>query len=124
MLFIRTTLLLGLGVLVLPTDKESQARVYANAKTAVLWTSTFCERNPATCVQGRQAWGMFVQKAEFGFKMALDLFNERDEAKIAGSPATATPHATTTAPSKRPGGTLQANDLEPAWRGKAAKIGG
>ena len=119
MLFIRTTLLLGLGVLILPTDHDSQARVYAGAKTAVQWTSTFCERNPETCVQSRQAWAVFVKKAEFGFKMAIDLLNERDQPKTLTSAA-----PQPSAPIKRTSDTLHAHDLEPAWRGKTAKSGG
>ena len=130
MLFIRTTFLLGLGVLVLPTDEASQARVLSGAKTAMHWTATFCERNPGTCVQGQQAWGVFVKKAEFGAMMAIDLINERDPR---GQPAAAPAVASTSAavqrsqrpqPAKGTSGTLQANDLEPAWRGKPVRSGG
>jgi Family of unknown function (DUF5330) len=131
MLFIRTTLLLGLGVLILPTDHDSQARVYAGAKTAVHWTSTFCDRNPETCVQGRQGWAVFVKKAEFGFKMALDLLNERDQPKTltSAAPQSSSGHATSlpplpAAPMKRTTDTLHAHDFEPAGRGKTAKSGG
>ena len=125
MLFIRTTLLLGLGVLVLPTDRDSQARVYDGAKSAVHWTSTFCERNPATCVQGQQAWAVFVKKAEFGVKIALDLVNERNQrpetvpAQIAPAPARPAP-----ATAKRASGMQQAIELDLAPRSKAARIGG
>ena len=128
MLFIRTTLLLGLGVLLLPTDQESQSRVYANAKTALHWTTTFCERNPQTCVQGQQAWGVFAEKAEFGFKMALDLMNDRNGPKSptgsAPTPSgltTPNPRQVAAAPTKRASGTLQTSDLEPGWRGRVAK---
>lgn len=128
MLFIRTTLLLGMGVLVLPTDDASQARVYNGAKTAMHWTSTFCERNPEACVHGHHAWEVFVKKAEFGAKMAFDLINEREKstptapaqlpptpAKVAAAPGTV---------AKRSANTLQAGDLEPGWRGKNARNGG
>ena len=134
MFFIRTTLLLGLAVLVLPTDQESQARVYGNAKSALVWTATFCDRNQQTCVQGRQAWGVFVQKAEFGVKMALDLINDHNRStgemptKVAtgtvpggGAHTVATPQPTRRASLP---GALQASDLEPAFRGKIARVGG
>ncbi len=131
MLFIRTTLLLGLGVLILPTDRESQETVYTGAKTAVHWTVTFCERNPDRCVEGRQAWSVFVKKAEFGFKMAIDLLNERDQPKTltnAGpsSPDTAAAanlHTTPAAPFKRSSETMQAQPLEAAARLRTARVG-
>ena len=71
---------------------------------------------------------MFVKKAEFGARMALNLINERDQhpaatptaAVAAHAPSALRPASTTIA--KR--GTLQANDLEPAWRGKAIRTGG
>jgi hypothetical protein len=121
MFFVRTTLVLGLGILLLPTDKESQTRVFYGAKTAVAWTVTFCDRNPATCVQGRQAWDVFVKKAEFGVRMAVDLINSRDDAKQpAAAPVVPALQRTPTQP-RRSAGTLQTTDLEPAWRGKVAK---
>ncbi len=137
MFFIRTTLLLGLGVLILPTDRESQAHVYGNAKSALVWTATFCDRNPATCVQGRQAWGVFVQKAEFGVKMAVDLIADHNKAKVepakvdavkvASGPLPAVTHAASAVqPARRASaaGASQPSDLEPTWRGKSAKVGG
>jgi hypothetical protein len=120
MFFVRTTLLLGLGILLLPTDKESQARVFSGAKTAVNWTVTFCDRNPGTCVQGRQAWDVFVKKAEFGARMAFDLINSRD-AKQASPPQATPALQRTPAVPRRPANTLQSTDLEPAWRGKLVK---
>ena len=121
MLFIRTTLLLGLGVLILPTDQASQARVYDSAKSAVRWTTTFCERNPGACAQGQQAWGVFVKKAEFGLKMTLDLINERGQRSAVTAPAQPTQPAQ--AAPKRPG-TLSLQDLAPDWRGRPARTGG
>lgn len=128
MFFFRTTLLLGLGVLVLPTDEASQARVYSSAKTAMSWTMTFCDRNAATCTQGRQLWAVFLKKAEFGAKMAYDLISERNAqtaAQTVDAPA-ATPskvapnHPATMLPAR---GTLKPSDLEPSWRGKVARAG-
>jgi Family of unknown function (DUF5330) len=134
MFFFRTTLLLGLGVLVLPTDEASQARVYQGARTATTWTMTFCDRNSETCAQSRQLWAVFLKKAEFGAKMAYDLISERNTvATAAAAPPTATPAM----PGGKPGAqahhpvlpvrsTLKPSDLEPAWRGtsKVARAGG
>lgn len=124
MFFFRTTLLLGLGVLVLPTDEASQARLYSSAKTAMNWTTTFCDRNAGTCAQSRELWAVFVKKAEFGAKMAYDLISERN-AQTAAAPAAAPVKAMP----NQPGvvlparGTLKPSDLEPAWRGKIARAG-
>ena len=125
MFFIRTTLLLGLGVLVLPTDEASQARVTSGAKTAMTWSMTFCERNAGTCEQGRQAWAVFLKKAEFGAKMAFDLISERNKASAETAPAgvppvAAKPQSAQPAydPIHRNRGTLKPGDMEPAWRGK------
>lgn len=133
MFFIRTTLLLGLGVLVLPTDENSQARVYDGAKTAVHWTSTFCDRNAEACVQGHQAWGVFVKKAEFGAKMALNLITEQGrDARAQASPPPGFAHgqpiaSRTPAPAvspKRAAVTLPAADTDATQRHKAARAGG
>ena len=132
MLFIRTTLLLGLGVLILPTDQASQARVTSAAKTAMTWTTTFCDRNPATCVQGQQAWGVFVEKAQFGAKMAFELISEHKTQTAAAqtTPATglanrrAAVSTVTSAAVARSRNTLQPADLTPAWRGDAKRAGG
>ena len=123
MLFIRTTLLLGLGVLVLPTDQASQVRVYDGAKSAVHWTSTFCDRNPGTCAQGQQAWGVFVKKAEFGLKMTLDLINDREQRTAATPTAQTAPPAPPAHSTAKRTGTLEARDLEPGWRGKSVRTG-
>ncbi len=123
MFFIRTTLVLGLGILLLPTDQESQTRVFAGAKTAVAWTVGFCDRNPGSCVQGRQAWDVFVKKAEFGARMAFDLINSKDDAKQPAAPAIAPAAQRTPTPARRSNGTLQSTDFEPGWRGKVIKTG-
>ena len=128
MLLIRTTLLVGLGVLVLPTDEASQTRFYGSARTAMGWTVTFCDRNPDTCTQGRQAWAVFLKKAEFGAKVAFDLISERNKhvaetATQTTKPVDAHPAAADPVSVLRRG-TLKPGDLEPAWRGKVARAGG
>jgi Family of unknown function (DUF5330) len=135
MLFFRTTLLLGMGVLVLPTDEASQARVYQGARTAVTWTATFCDRNAETCVKGGEYWVIFKKKAEFGARMAYDIISERNTQTASATPAPAAVPSTP-APNGKFGahpqqavlpvrGTLKPSDLEPAWRGpsKVARAG-
>lgn len=126
MFFIRTTLLLGLGVLVLPTDQASQARVTSATKTAMTWTLSFCDRNPATCVQGQQAWGVFVEKAQFGAKMAFEVISDHraQTAAAQSTPANAQAGKHTPAAAGRLRTTLQPSDLAPAWRGDIKRAGG
>jgi hypothetical protein len=132
MFFFRTTLLLGMGVLVLPTDEASQARVYQGARTAVTWTASFCDRNAETCVKGGEYWVIFKKKAEFGARMAYDIISERN----AQTATAAAPPPQPTAPGGKFGAhpqqavlptrsTLKPSDLEPAWRGttKVARAG-
>ncbi len=125
MFFIRTTLLLGLGVLVLPTDEASQAKVASGARTAAAWTLTFCDRNADACIKGREAWAVFLKKAEFGAKMAYDLISERNTR--AADAAAQNPRGPGAQPAadtnQRHRGTLKPGDLEPTWRGKVARAG-
>jgi Family of unknown function (DUF5330) len=129
MLFFRTTLLVGMGVLVLPTDEASQARVYQGARSAVTWTATFCDRNAETCVKGGEYWVIFKKKAEFGAKMAYDLISERNAQTAIVAVPTPAPGGKLGTPPQQPvmpvRGTLKPSDLEPAWRGtsKVARAG-
>ncbi len=78
MLFlIRTAFWLMIIVLLLPTDEKQRSEVYGTAQAAVNDVATFCDRNPETCARGKDAFGVFVQKAEFGARMLMDLINGR-----------------------------------------------
>jgi len=80
MLFlIRTAFWLMIIVLLLPTDEQQRSEVYGTAQAAVNDVATFCDRNPETCARGKDAFGVFVQKAEFGARMLMDLINGRPE---------------------------------------------
>jgi Family of unknown function (DUF5330) len=80
MLFlIRTAFWLMIIVLLLPTDEQQRSEVYGTAQAAVNDVATFCDRNPETCARGKDAFGVFVQKAEFGARMLMDLINGRTE---------------------------------------------
>ena len=35
--------------------------------------ANFCDRNPETCTTGKNAFGVLVQKAEFGARMLMGL---------------------------------------------------
>ena len=73
MFLIRVGFWVGLAVLLLPTDERQQARLYSTAVTTVERVTTFCDRNAQACAAGAELWAIFVKKAEFGARMAIDL---------------------------------------------------
>lgn len=77
MFLIRTAFWLSLVVLLLPTDPQKQAKLYATASGAVAHVATFCDRNRSLCDRGSDYWAVFQTKLEFGGRMALDLASER-----------------------------------------------
>jgi len=78
MLFlIRTAFWLMIIVLLLPTDQQQRSEVYGTAQAAVNDVASFCDRNPETCARGKDAFSVFVQKAQFGARMIMDLINDR-----------------------------------------------
>jgi hypothetical protein len=131
---------LGLVVLMLPTDQQSQAKLFSAAAGAVNHAVTFCERNPGTCLKGAQMWAEFKVKAEFGGRMAWTLVTEQmnrpsqpsvEPAAVALPSSVAEPAPLTTAsmpqPKTRPEpvsrGTLNPRDTEPKWRGPTGRTG-
>lgn len=138
MALVRIILGLGAVVLFMPTDKETQAKVYDATANAVDRVATFCIRNPETCQKGGEYWAVFKQKAEFGAKMAwtlaVDRMNrgdvkpavETDEPRVQTIPVrpqTIRHGVITGSTSDR--GTLRPQDLEPVWRpaGQATRRG-
>lgn len=124
---LRTGIVIAVGVALLPSDRESQDRLYERAGSAAHWTLTFCDRNALTCEKGKELWAVFVAKAEFGAKLAYDMIRERQLEQET--------HERLVAPAslKRPmerersratRGTLTDEDRMPAWRGTAGGKGG
>ena len=123
-------IILGLGAVVLfmPTDKETQTKVYDATAHAVERVATFCVRNPETCQRGGAYWAVFKQKAEFGAKMAWTLAVDRMNAKgDQDSAGDAEDRVGRTIPIKQQRvrtepngsnsrGTLTAQDLQTPWR--------
>ena len=78
MLFlIRAAFWLMIIVLLLPTDDKQRSEVYGTAQAAVNDVTGFCDRNPETCARGKDAFAVFVQKAEFGARMLMDLIQNK-----------------------------------------------
>lgn len=105
MFLIRTAFWVGLVILLLPTDKQQQAKLYSSARAAIHHVSTFCDRNAGLCAQGARQWATFQTKLEFGTKLAVDLVAERLTGAPLGAPQPAVDR-----------GTLTPADTTPAWR--------
>lgn len=133
MALVKVILGLGAVVLFMPTDKETQAKVYETSAHAVDRVVTFCARNPETCRKGGEYWAVFKQKAEFGAHMAWTLAVEHmNKPNGKADPDTASPSTIPVnhqAPAKRgeigatiERGTLKPRDLEPVWRPAATPV--
>lgn len=126
---IRIAVVSAAAIALLPSDRESQDKLYERAATATHWAVTFCDRNVETCEQGSELWTKFIAKAEFGARMALDIARDQSLETIASaSNDNGEPPQQSTAPMspavlERRGGTLTPEDLKPAWRGKSAPKG-
>jgi hypothetical protein len=128
MLFlIRTAFWLTIIVLLLPTDEQQRNEVYGTAQAAVHDVATFCDRNPETCARGKDAFGVLVQKAQFGARMLMDLIDGNDETGEYEEPESGMPSLF--APARYDTGasydmsasqdTLNPEDREEAWMGPA-----
>lgn len=136
MSLIRTFLLLAIIVIILPTDQNDQQRLYEKVAGTANWAATFCDRNGSTCEATAEAWTTFVRKAEFGAKMAADLFSKHvmkqgEEVAPANYAPAPQPRRfeepAAYEPQQRPQpprGTLSDHDLGPNWRGNYARNNG
>ena len=126
MLFlIRTAFWLMIIVLLLPTDAQQRSEVYGTAQAAVNDVVTFCDRNPETCARGKDAFSVFVQKAQFGARMLMDLINGRTKSGEEEAPSSETqllfePPSFDVSASPASQDTLNAEDREEAWSGPDA----
>jgi hypothetical protein len=106
-------------VLLLPTDEQQRSEVYGTAQAAVHDVATFCDRNPETCARGKDAFGVLVQKAEFGARMLMDLINGKDDTGGVGQPDAEMPSLFAPARFDESASqdTLNPEDREEAWSG-------
>ena len=99
MFLIRMAFWLMILVLLLPTDEKQQTDVYGTAQAAVKDVSGFCGRTPGVCEKGKDAFSVFVHKAEFGAQMLMGFITERTGASATSG--TVAP-AATPEPAPRP----------------------
>lgn len=115
----RLAIVLSLGIAVMPSDEAQQRRLYDNASAAAHWTATFCERNTTTCVTTVTVFDTFLRKAQFAGQLLYDVavhYVAPGDGEAAVAPASFEQ-------SQLERGTLNPDDLEPAWRGAAAGQG-
>lgn len=134
MSILRTGIVLGAVIMLLPTDEHRKAQFTDTAGMAMERSLTFCERNPATCAAGSELWGNFVRKAEFGMTLATGLARDYmargrepapsqrspdQRAPVAALPAGGASNVRSDPVASR--GTLSRHDREPQWRGAPAR---
>ena len=99
MSLIRTVILLSAAVMLLPTEKKDQAEFSTTAARTAEQTATFCDRNPSTCASGRDIWGLFLRKAEYGVELGARLLRQQLLGGPANEPQPAqTPHVQSAQP--------------------------
>ena len=123
MFLIRVGFWVGLAVLLLPTDERQQARLYSTAVTTVERVTTFCDRNAQACAAGAELWAIFVKKAEFGARMAIDLVSTSGRQDEDATSLRTQPASVKGKPAPAARGTLTPADLTPAWRGQVQRTG-
>jgi hypothetical protein len=124
MFLFRIVFWLGLAVLLMPTEEQQQARLYATAAASVERIATFCDRNPKACAAGAEFWSTFLKKAEFASRVTVDLIG----ARARGADGTAgsvrpTGAAAEPRPASAPRNTLSREDFGPAWRAPPPRAG-
>lgn len=77
MFLVRAAFWLIILVLLLPTDQQQQSEVYGTAQAAVKDVSGFCSRNPGVCDTGKDAFDVFVHKAQFGAELIMGFIREK-----------------------------------------------
>ena len=120
MFLIRTAFWLGIVVMLLPSDRQQQARFYSAAADVAHQMATFCDRNKTACEQGAVYWAGFQKKLEFGAKVAFDLASER---LLGAKGEVASASSTDRLPVEPARNTLTPDDLAPAWRGRHQRAG-
>lgn len=112
--FLRTAIVVGVVIALLPSDRAQQERLQQAVFDAASWTVTFCDRNRKTCENAAAGWEVFKAKAEFAGLVAYDIAMTHifaPGAQLAAPSANVETSAVVTR------GTLTSRDLEPGWRG-------
>ena len=77
--------------MLLPAEEKKQAEFATTATRTAEQTAAFCDRNPSTCATGRDAWALFLRKAEYGMELGARLLREQLVRGLSGDNTPASP---------------------------------
>lgn len=70
---IRTAIVAGICVSLIPAEQKDREVLYQRVEAAVAWTSTFCTRNQKTCENAEVLWAAFLDKGSFALASGYDI---------------------------------------------------
>lgn len=73
MSFFKTVVILGVGIALLPSDREQQRALTQTALAARTQASSFCDTRPNICLSRADAWDIFRAKAVFAYALGTEL---------------------------------------------------
>jgi hypothetical protein len=116
MFSMRTFILLGAAIYLLPSDPNRQQQFAATASQAYQKVTTICERDPRICEKAGVVYEDLKAKAHFGFGVVYALATGKAQTRNAAEDISYVPE---NARAERIGrnGTLTPSDLAPVWRG-------
>jgi hypothetical protein len=117
MFSMRTFILLGAAIYLLPSDPNRQQQFAATASQAYQKVTTICERDPRICEKAGVVYEDLKAKAHFGFGVVYALATGKAQTRNAAEDISYVPE---NARAERIGrnGTLTPSDLAPVWRGR------
>jgi hypothetical protein len=116
MFSMRTLILLGAAIYLLPSDPNRQQQYAAAASQAYQKVTTICERDPRICEKAGVVYEDLKAKAHFGFGVVYALATGKAQSRDAAEDISYVPE---NARAERIGrnSTLTPSDLAPVWRG-------
>lgn len=116
MFSMRTLILLGAAIYLLPSDPNRQQQFAATASQAYQKVTTICERDPRICEKAGVVYEDLKAKAHFGFGVVYALATGKAQSRDAAEDISYVPE---NARAERIGrnSTLTPSDLAPVWRG-------
>lgn len=119
MALLRTVIVVGAVIALLPSDRAQQERLQQAAVDAAHWTVTYCDRNAQSCETAAAAWEVFKAKAEFAAGVAYDVAMThvfKAGMELAANQGPAETSAISDRGTFANRGTLTDRDMEPRWR--------
>jgi hypothetical protein len=121
MFSMRTLILLGAAIYLLPSDPNRQQQFAATASQAYQKVTTICERDPRICEKAGVVYEDLKAKAHFGFGVVYALATGKAQSRDAAEDISyvSESYVPENARAERIGrnSTLTPSDLAPVWRG-------